>query len=464
MTGQIVFGPYVLYKKPQRLERNGEPVELRNQALNLLVLMVEQPGDLLTHEDIREKLWSDRHVDYSGGIHLLIGEIRKALEDDAKAPVYVETVPRQGYRFIGSVKSAGNGTVAASTPAFQLPRAAMIGGIALLLVGAMASAQFSSSFLSVEGADNLNKAPASREAYSKAAYLLELGDPESLAKAKIEFAKAIEAGADVAPSEAGLAAIALRSGKYDTAELHAHRARTADPGNAAAHFYLGVVEMRRDWNWEEAEANLIEAIRLDPENAEFHSANAMLLTTMGRNEEALKASDTAYNLDPASALVARDHGWTYLYAGEFDRAHEYCSQAVYLDPQNLTGAVCQYKASLRRGNYSDAKTAAAKIVSIMPAGPALVKAVEEEPPKKSIEEFHAWLRAFLESENASPNITAADKAVLFAEMNEFDIAFELISAAASERSSNLPFYLRDPVFRPVAGSEQFLEALEIAGL
>ncbi len=463
MDGQLAFGPFVLHRKPQRLTREGVTVDLRNQALKLLDLMADRPGVLITHDEIRENIWADRHVDYSGGVHLLVREIRKALEDDAKAPIYVETVPRQGYRFIGPVESTNSYKTVSSKTGVGRYRLALSGGIALILIIAIAAIQISPFGLTgnvTERSETLKL----REAYSKGLYLLEQGDSGSLAKAEAEFSSLIQADTGNAPAHAGLAAIAIRKGQYDAAELHALKARDADPHNADAYFYLGLVFMRRDWNWSEAEANINKAISLEPEKAKFHSIKSMLLTTIGRAKDALKASDTAYNLDPASALITLDHGWAYLYAGEFDRAYEFCEQAVYLNPQKLNGAVCQYKASLRRGNFTDAQNAAAHIASLIEADPVFINAIQGLSPQQSLEKFHDWLRIILDAENADIKIAAADKAVIFAEMNEFEKAFAMISAAAAERSATLPFYLRDPVFKPVASSKQYLEALKVTGL
>lgn len=463
MDGQLIFGAFVLHRKPQRLTRDGATVKLRNQALRLLILMAERPGDLITHDDIREHLWAGRHVDFSGGIHLLIREIRQALADDAKQPAYVETIPRQGYRFIGAVESAGQRQEEIGAEHPRTRRVALIGGIVLVLIVAIAATQLSLLLPDADTAE-YGKTPESREAYSKGLYLLQQGDLVSLAKAETEFSTAINSDPSHAPAHAGLAAIAIRNKDYDKAELNARKARELDPLHAGTYFHLGIVFMRRDWNWSEAEINIDEAIRLEPENAQYHSVKAMLLTTMGRTEDAIKATDNAYDLDPASALITLDHGWTYLYAGEFELAYEYCTQAVYLNPSNLNGIICQFKASVRTGNFSNANDAAVRIAGLFGAESDLIEEMQQYPPEQGVDLFFDWLSLLLLAENSQPNIAAAGKAVMFAEMNDFDNAFAMISAAAQERSELLPFYLRDPVFWPVANNAHYVGVLEYTGL
>lgn len=86
---------------PQRAEvraRGGVRHRLRPQAASALELLVENRGSIVTHEEIRKKLWDGRYVEWEAGIHQVIRQIRRALGDDARNPRWLETVPRVGYR------------------------------------------------------------------------------------------------------------------------------------------------------------------------------------------------------------------------------------------------------------------------------------------------------------------------------------------------------------------------------
>jgi predicted ATPase len=96
---QIHFGPFALDVDPVRLSRGSDPVELRPKSLKVLHYLAARPGQLVTKEELFERVWSGRVVSDSG-LRLCVREIRAALEDDAGAPHYLETVVGHGYRFL----------------------------------------------------------------------------------------------------------------------------------------------------------------------------------------------------------------------------------------------------------------------------------------------------------------------------------------------------------------------------
>jgi TolB-like protein/DNA-binding winged helix-turn-helix (wHTH) protein/Flp pilus assembly protein TadD len=88
-----------------QLRRNGRPVRLERQPMDLLILLVERRSQLLSHGDIVDRLWGkDVFVDVETGVHTAIRKVRQALNDSPEAPTCVETVPGKGYRFIAPVE------------------------------------------------------------------------------------------------------------------------------------------------------------------------------------------------------------------------------------------------------------------------------------------------------------------------------------------------------------------------
>jgi DNA-binding winged helix-turn-helix (wHTH) protein len=82
--------------------------------LDLLILLVERPGHLVSREEIATRLWGNGvHVDAESGINTAIRKLRAALNDSAEQPALIETVPSKGYRFIGPVSVAGRSPVTA---------------------------------------------------------------------------------------------------------------------------------------------------------------------------------------------------------------------------------------------------------------------------------------------------------------------------------------------------------------
>src|SRR6185436_16932260 len=113
------FGDCELDLAAYELRRQGRPVRIERRAMDLLILLVEHRGQLVTRATIVERLWGkDVFVDVETGVNTLVFKVRQALRDSPEAPAYVETVPGKGYRFIAPVEVvSGSGTPAAAPSA-----------------------------------------------------------------------------------------------------------------------------------------------------------------------------------------------------------------------------------------------------------------------------------------------------------------------------------------------------------
>ena len=90
-----------------QLSRQGANLRLPQQPMQLFAILLERPGEILTREELRQRLWaSDVFVDFDHGLNKSIQKIRDALGDSAASPRYIETIPRVGYRFIAPVAAA----------------------------------------------------------------------------------------------------------------------------------------------------------------------------------------------------------------------------------------------------------------------------------------------------------------------------------------------------------------------
>jgi DNA-binding winged helix-turn-helix (wHTH) protein len=98
------FGVFELDLDAQMLLREGRIVRLQPQPFKLLCLLAENSGKVISREEIRAALWSgDTFVDFDQGVNFAIRQIRDGLGEDADHPVYIQTVPRRGYRFVAPV-------------------------------------------------------------------------------------------------------------------------------------------------------------------------------------------------------------------------------------------------------------------------------------------------------------------------------------------------------------------------
>ena len=100
------FGDFEFDDRRRRLTAGGLPVRLTGQPLDLLALLLERPGELITREEIERRLWADRNVDFPHSLDVVVSRLRTVLRDRGAIPRYIETVPRKGYRFIEPVSAA----------------------------------------------------------------------------------------------------------------------------------------------------------------------------------------------------------------------------------------------------------------------------------------------------------------------------------------------------------------------
>jgi DNA-binding winged helix-turn-helix (wHTH) protein len=114
------FGVYEADAATGELRRQGLRVKLNAQPFQVLCMLLEQPGELLTREEICRKLWPDgTFVDYEHGVNSAVNRIREALGDTAGNPRFLETLARRGYRFLAPVKRIGGGDDARRAPAAE---------------------------------------------------------------------------------------------------------------------------------------------------------------------------------------------------------------------------------------------------------------------------------------------------------------------------------------------------------
>lgn len=104
---RVCFDAFEADLRSGELRKQGVRIRLHHQPFQVLTMLLEHPGDVVTREELKSKLWpSDTFVDFDVGLNSAVKKLRDALGDSAEIPRYVETLPRRGYRFIGSLNNA----------------------------------------------------------------------------------------------------------------------------------------------------------------------------------------------------------------------------------------------------------------------------------------------------------------------------------------------------------------------
>ena len=257
MTGHRVsysFAPFLLVPSECQLFRHGDVVDLAPKTLDLLVLLVERSGLLVLKEDITRALWPEVSVT-DNALTQLVHELRAALEDESAAPMFIQTVPRRGYRFIAIVErqSAVPSSADDERPAKDtLPTLGRTG---------------------VRETSNL----AAHLAFTDGRLKLERMNLAEVDSAIGDFERALALDPRYAMAYVGLAH--ARFLRFEASRPYAARA-TNDLMTA-----LSEVQ---------------HAIDLDPDLPEAHAALALMLSSAGRGTEAVEAGRRAVALEPSN--------------------------------------------------------------------------------------------------------------------------------------------------------------------
>lgn len=133
----VRFGVFEVDLRARELRKQGVKVRLQEQPFRILELLLEKPGQIVSRDEIREKLWSsDTHVDFDRGLNKAVNKLREAVADSPDTPRYIETIPRRGYRFIAPLEGLGEITPAPRAPAAG-PLRVVVVSVAAVLVALM---------------------------------------------------------------------------------------------------------------------------------------------------------------------------------------------------------------------------------------------------------------------------------------------------------------------------------------
>ena len=102
---RVRFAEYEADFSMRKLYRNGEPVELQSKGFLFLATLLQRPGETISRFELANQLWPGVYVQVDQGLNAAVRKVRRALNDDAFAPRFIQTVGSHGYRFICEVKS-----------------------------------------------------------------------------------------------------------------------------------------------------------------------------------------------------------------------------------------------------------------------------------------------------------------------------------------------------------------------
>src|SRR6202795_4224156 len=113
----VLFGPFRIDQQRQEVTRNGARLKLQGKVYQVLIILLEKPGEVVTREELRVRLWpADTHVNYDANVNTTVNKLRQALGDSSDKPLYIETIPRKGYCLIVPSEFADAPMIVAAAP------------------------------------------------------------------------------------------------------------------------------------------------------------------------------------------------------------------------------------------------------------------------------------------------------------------------------------------------------------
>lgn len=354
------FNSFLLDVSERQLFNDNEPVPLTPKAFDVLVYLVEHGGHLVKKDELMNACWPDSFVD-EVNLPRTIHTLRRTLSQDDNGITFIETVPTQGYRFVATVNAVREPSARVHTNGDQNSKAKLqmpplaIDEMAVRIVSKrkhqtrivlvtagllsvvslifLLSFNFPSSVSVKPTNSSTNRYSVNDEAYRF--YLLgtALADRWSRddnRKAIENFEKAIELDPNYAPAYAGLgnahSMLAIIGGggnateEYLKAKAAIEKALALDDTLPEAHSYLGELKLNFEWDFAGAEREHKRAVELDPNSSPVRRMYALLLSFLGRSDEALAQIKTAIDLEPSSILNHKIYGQTLYFARRYDEA------------------------------------------------------------------------------------------------------------------------------------------------
>jgi DNA-binding winged helix-turn-helix (wHTH) protein/Tfp pilus assembly protein PilF len=470
------FGVFELDARAGELRKRGILVKLHGQSVQVLTVLLERPGEVVTREELRVRLWpAGTNVDSEHSLANAIKKIRDVLGDSADTPRFIETIPRRGYRFLPPVRNAELAADAPDSPPPAAPVEALPPGFRtghrVRLIALSTAVVFAGTFLVLSFRNRVNPdlpRYSDPEAYNS--YRRARSGPRLTRDSIAYFTAAIAKKPRFALAHAGL------SSTYISLALHAEvsprevmpRARQTaidalaiDNSVAEAHLDLGVVKATFDWDRPGAEREFRRALQLEPELDGVRPALALLLANGGRFDEAM---------DQIAAFEKGPVGLQSVYANvlyfsrQYQRTVEYCRWALSFAPGAEALQFWLGRAYADQGRLGEAIELIERSRATdrnKPVGFGILTGLYARAGRRA--DAQKLLATMLQIAEAG-YISPVSVAIAYAGLGEVDEAFTWLDKACFEHDFSLSSLKVDPLYDPLRRDPRFQALLHRVNL
>jgi DNA-binding winged helix-turn-helix (wHTH) protein/Tfp pilus assembly protein PilF len=427
---------------------SGRVVRIEPKAFDLLLHFIEHPEEMLSRERLIADVWGGKFVT-DDAVMVAVYALRQALDDDSRAPKFIETIRGRGYRWIAT----------AGPPPPQRARTFAAAGAALIAIGftalVWAVLRPPLPMPSMKRTNELVRANA------RGVFFSERTTRRDLEEARGEFRKAIGIDERFAEPHAALAQVCVRlieigSPDRETSEAEARReaARAIElaPRLAISQASVATVQFVLDRDVERAERSYRYAIELDPALPGVRRRYSYLLGASGRFAEATEQARIATEMDPTSAGALSDLAWTHLLAGRLADAERLYRDAVHLDPTNSDALISLGYCLELRNSPDAAMQSYRRALQIVGVPEDVIAGYDRAYASSGLPGVYAAFLGRLKTNKAIPRMVLALYAVRAGRSSE---AIEFLRESTRRREPGTLWLAVHPAFASLRGQREF---------
>jgi DNA-binding winged helix-turn-helix (wHTH) protein/tetratricopeptide (TPR) repeat protein len=483
------FGAFEVNFQSGELRRNGVKVRLADQPLQILQLLLERPGEIVTREQLRARLWtSGTFVDFERGLNSAVRKLREALDDAAVNPRFIQTVPRRGYRFIAPVESVithlpEESAVAAADSEHPSPVRSWIVAAAILMTVA------AGLIVQARGGLMVNRRtfptagrtlaartvdPHARELYTKGMLAAGAQTYVGFRDAVAYFEQAIARQPDFADAYAVLAQSQyqfLFGGPLSPrevipkAEAAAKKAIELDETLPRAHQTLGEILNVYYWKWDEGEREFRRARELSGGAADLTMMIVPALIRTGRLTEALAEAERLREVDPRSFNAHVNVAVARRASGQFDKALSELRQMTEIFPGRARANFQIGVTLLLMGRPHDA---IAELESAIAASPTANSRFQGYLgyAYAAVGRTHDARRILdaLETRRRTEYVSSFGLALIYDALGDKAAALDAFERAYQERAVEFAQIEQYPAFATISSESRYIERMRSIGL
>jgi DNA-binding winged helix-turn-helix (wHTH) protein len=480
------FGSFEVRTRSREVFKHGIKLKLRPQPFQILEELLSRSGELVTREELREKLWSsETFVDFEQSLNTSVKELRAVLGDSATEPRYVETVPRLGYRFIAAAQAiepaAANGNPLLSATSADsvlaegrhIRRAIQAWVWLAVLVAATGIVVVAGYTLRKDLGHSERRAsarspdPKAVDAYLRGRALIDAHTTSDIGRGLAYFQEAIREDPEFAPPYAASARMYWLLTSYGVEPIEAlplmksasDKALELDDNLADAHAVRGLVLVYLQNNWQAGETEFHRALELNPGESATHAYYVTgFLLPLGRFDAAIAEMRRTLELDPLSVAFNSDLGFVQYFARRYGEAEAQFHKALQMEPSLPSANWALMQLYEQQERWPEAFGQFQKILA----------GVENKPisPGKSVRRAQFsrqeyWENRIKMQEEIVKDLSDyVDLAVVYARSGQKKKALDALEMAAARNDTYLKLINVEPALDPLRDEPRFRELVK----